>query len=110
RRRPPKGGPLGTRRAAAAEACFRTAIDTPRRQAAKSWELRAAISLSTLRQRQGQVQEAREALADIYGWFSEGFDTPDLAAARSLVAEDTPLRATQPRATSTGLPAPHGQR
>ena len=54
RRRRPQGRALGARTAAAAEACFRTAIDTARRQAAKSWELRAATSLSRLRQRQGQ--------------------------------------------------------
>jgi predicted ATPase len=77
------------RTATAAEACFVKAIDTARRQAVKSWELRAATSLSRLRQRQGRVTEARETLADIYAWFSEGFDTPDLVTARSLIAELT---------------------
>src|SRR5262245_1688001 len=72
---------------AAAEVCFWSAIESARRQGAKSWELRAATSLSRLRQQQGRVKEAREALADIYGWFSEGFDTPDLRAAKSLVTE-----------------------
>src|SRR5262249_61335512 len=102
-----EGRALGPGTAAAAEACFRRAIDTARRQAAKSWELRAATSLSRLRQRQRQVREAGEALADVYGWFSEGFDTPDLAAARSLVAENPPPPATQPPASTTGPPAPH---
>ena len=77
------------RTAVAAEACFLKAIDTARSQAAKSWELRAATSLSRLRQRQGRVKEAREILADVSGWFSEGFDTPDLRAAKSLVTELT---------------------
>ena len=72
---------------AAAEVCFWSAIESARRQGAKSWELRAATSLSRLRQQQGRVKEAREALADIYGWFSEGFDTSDLRAAKSLVTE-----------------------
>src|SRR5262249_50284600 len=63
-----------------------------------------------LRQRQRQVREAGEALADVYGWVSEGFDTPDLAAARSLVAENPPPPATQPRASTTGLAAPQGER
>jgi predicted ATPase len=60
-----------------------------RNQAAKSWELRGATSLSSLRQRQGRVKEAREILADVSGWFSEGFDTSDLRAAKSLVTELT---------------------
>jgi len=73
----------------AAEVCFWSAIDVARRQVAKSWELRAATSLGRLRQRQGRVQEARKALADVYGWLTEGLDTPDLQAARSLLAELT---------------------
>src|SRR5262249_3511111 len=84
--------------------------DTARRQAAKSWELRAATSLSRLRQRQGQVREAGEALADVYGWLSDGLGTPDLAGARSMVAENPRPPATQPRAGSTGLAAPQGER
>ena len=75
------------RTAVAAEACFLKAIDTARSQASKSWELRAATSLSRLRQRQGRVKEAREILADVSGWFSEGFDTPDLKEAKALLEE-----------------------
>ena len=56
-----------------------------RRQQAKSWELRAAISLSRLWQRQGKRTEAYDLLAPIYGWFTEGFDTPDLQEAKALL-------------------------
>jgi predicted ATPase len=82
-----RGRTPGTRTAAAAEACFYKAIETARRQDAKSLELRATTSLSRLRQRQGRTQEAREALADVYGWFGEGFGTVDLQTAKSLIAE-----------------------
>ncbi len=70
-----------------AEQCFLRAIEIARRQQARSWELRATMSLARLWQRQGQTAAARQRLADIYGWFSEGFDTPDLQEARSLQAE-----------------------
>jgi predicted ATPase len=66
---------------AEAEACFRQAIAIARRQSAKSWELRAVMSLSRLYQKQGKQAEARPMLAEIYGWFTEGFDTPDLVDA-----------------------------
>jgi len=56
-----------------------------RRQQAKSWELRAAMSLSRLWQPQGKRTEARELLAPIYSWFTEGFDTADLQEARALL-------------------------
>jgi predicted ATPase len=56
-----------------------------RRQRAKSWELRAATSLSRLWHRQGRRDEARELLQGIYGWFSEGFDTVDLVEAKALL-------------------------
>ena len=69
-----------------AEACFQQALDVARRQQAKSLELRAALSLSRLWQQQGQRQAARELLAPIYGWFTEGFDTPDLQEAKALLA------------------------
>jgi predicted ATPase/class 3 adenylate cyclase len=72
---------------AEAEACFQQALDIARRQQAKSWELRAATSLSRLWQQQGKRTEARELLAPIYGWFTEGFDTPDLQEARALLDE-----------------------
>jgi predicted ATPase len=58
-----------------------------RRQQAKSWELRAALSLCRLWQRQGKCAEARELLAPIYGWFTEGFDTADLQEAKALLEE-----------------------
>jgi predicted ATPase len=58
-----------------------------RHQQAKSLELRAAISLSRLWQHQGKRAEARELLAEIYGWFTEGFDTADLREAKALLEE-----------------------
>ena len=72
---------------AEAETCFRQALDIARRQQAKSWELRAAMSLARLWQRQGKHAAARELLAPIYGWFTEGFDTADLREARALLEE-----------------------
>ncbi len=70
-----------------AEACFHQALDVARRQQAKSLELRAAVSLSRLWQRQGKRNEARQLLAEIYGWFTEGFDTADLLEAKALLEE-----------------------
>ena len=70
-----------------AEECFRQALDIARRQQAKSLELRAAMSLSRLWQQQGKKEEARQMLADIYGWFTEGFDTADLKQAKALLQE-----------------------
>ena len=70
-----------------AEACFQQALEVARRQQAKSLELRAALSLSRLWQQQGKRQAARELLAPIYGWFTEGFDTTDLREAQVLLAE-----------------------
>ncbi len=64
---------------------FLKAIESSRQQKAKSWELRAAMSLSRLRQKQGRNEEARQTLADVYGWFTEGFDTPDLKDAKALL-------------------------
>jgi class 3 adenylate cyclase/predicted ATPase len=72
---------------AQAEACFHQALDIARRQQARSWELRAAVSLSRLWQRQGKCLQARELLASIYNWFTEGFDTADLQEARALLEE-----------------------
>jgi len=69
---------------ARAEACFRRAIDVARRQQAKSWELRAAVSLSRWRRR-GRRDETRELLSDLYHWFGEGFNTPDLQETRTLL-------------------------
>jgi predicted ATPase len=68
-----------------AETFFCQALDIARRQQAKSWELRAAMSLSRLWQRQGKCAEASDLLAPIYGWFTEGFDTADLQEARALL-------------------------
>jgi predicted ATPase len=70
-----------------AEACFQQALAIARRQLAKSWELRAAMSLGRLWQQQGKRAEARELLAPIYGWFTEGFDTADLQEAKALLEE-----------------------
>jgi predicted ATPase len=71
---------------AEAETCFRQALDIARRQQAKSWELRAAMSLSRLWQHQGQRDAARQLLAEVYSWFTEGFDTADLQEAKTLLA------------------------
>ncbi len=68
-----------------AEACFQQALTVARRQQAKSLELRAAMSLSRLWQRQGKRSDAHQLLAPIYGWFTEGFDTADLQEARALL-------------------------
>jgi predicted ATPase len=70
-----------------AEACFRQALAVARRQQAKWLELRAAISLSWLWHRQGKRDAARHLLAEIYGWFTEGFETPDLKEAKTLLEE-----------------------
>jgi predicted ATPase len=70
-----------------AETAIEKAIDVARQQNAKSWELRAATSLARLRQQQGRPQEAAALLAPILGWFTEGFDTADLQAARTLLDE-----------------------
>ena len=68
-----------------AETCFHQALAIARRQQAKSWELRAAMSLSRLWRRQGKCAEASQLLAPIYGWFTEGFDTADLQEAQALL-------------------------
>jgi predicted ATPase len=78
---------LDSKGSSEAETCFRHAIDVSRRQSAKSLELRAVTSLSRLLQKQGNKEEARQILAEIYGWFSEGFDTADLKDARALLEE-----------------------
>jgi predicted ATPase len=70
---------------AEAEACFQKAIDLARQQQAKSWELRASTSLARLWQSQDKREEARQLLAEIYGWFTEGFDTKDLQEAKALL-------------------------
>jgi predicted ATPase len=70
-----------------AEACFLNALAIARRQEAKSLELRAATSLARLWQQQGKTAEARQMLANIYNWFTEGFDTKDLQEAKTLLEE-----------------------
>jgi len=70
---------------AEAEAWLQRALAVARRQEAKSLELRAAMSLARLWQEQGKCTAARELLAPIYGWFTEGFDTTDLQEARALL-------------------------
>ena len=68
-----------------AETAIEKAIDVARRQNAKSWELRGAMSLARLRRQQGRPQEAVALLAPILGWFTEGFDTADLKEAKALL-------------------------
>jgi class 3 adenylate cyclase/tetratricopeptide (TPR) repeat protein len=70
-----------------AESCFRQAIEIARRRSQKSEELRAATSLARLWQKQGKKEQARRILAEIYGWFTEGFDTRDLREATALLDE-----------------------
>ena len=68
-----------------AETAMQQGIDVARRQNAKSWELRGAMSLARLRRQQGRPQEAVALLAPVYDWFTEGFDTADLQDARTLL-------------------------
>ncbi|MDH3237109.1 MAG: AAA family ATPase [Deltaproteobacteria bacterium] len=77
-------------KAAEAEACFRHAVDVARRQNAKSLELKAVMSLGRFWQQQGRRDEARELLAEVVGWFTEGFDTADLKTAKALLEELVP--------------------
>jgi predicted ATPase len=72
---------------AEAEASLHKAIEVARGQSAKSWRLRATTSLARLWQEQGRIDEARQMLAEIYGWFTEGFDRPDLKEAEALLQE-----------------------
>ena len=71
--------------AEAAENFYRKALSIAEEQEAKLWELRAAVSLARLRRDQGRRAEARDLLAPVYGWFSEGFATPDLKEAKALL-------------------------
>jgi len=72
---------------AKAEDSFRTALAIAREQGTRGYELRAAVSLARLRRDQGRRTEARDLLAPVYGWFTEGFDTPDLKEAKALLDE-----------------------
>jgi predicted ATPase len=76
-----KSQEIGTR----AEVCFKLALTVARAQQAKSWELRVAISLAQLWHDQIRDDEARDLLAPVYGWFTEGFDTLDLKQAKTLL-------------------------
>ncbi len=70
-----------------ADTSFHRAVEVARRQQAKSLELRATVSLGRLWQAQGRREEAHQLLAEVYGWFTEGFDTPDLQEAKALLEE-----------------------
>ena len=70
-----------------AQNCFQRAVEIARKQSAKSFELRATMSLVRLLAKQGRRDEARTMLAEIYGWFTEGFDTADLIDAKALLDE-----------------------
>jgi predicted ATPase len=76
-----------SRAEAEAEACFLKAIEIAQRQQARSLELRATTSLARLWQQQDKREEARQLLAEIYNWFTEGFDTKDLQEAKALLEE-----------------------
>jgi len=83
--------------AEATEELFCKAQQIAREQEAKLWELRAAMSLARLRVEQGRLAEARALLAPVYGWFTEGFATPDLKAAKILLASLSKLTSATPR-------------
>ncbi len=72
---------------AKAQKYFERALTVARQQQAKSWELRAAMSMARLWRDQGKPQQARELLAPVYGWFTEGFDTRDLKEAKALLEQ-----------------------
>jgi predicted ATPase len=74
-------------RTEAAEKLYRKALSIAEEQEAELWELRAAASLTRLRRGQGHRAEARDLLAPVYGWFTEGFNTPDLKEAKALLDE-----------------------
>jgi predicted ATPase len=76
---------LRQERPGSAEELYHKALSIAQEQGARLWELRAATSLARLRRDQGRYVEARDLLAPVYGWFTEGFDLPDLKAAKSLL-------------------------
>jgi predicted ATPase len=78
---------LSSEHAPDAEACFRRALAVARNQGARLWDLRAATSLARLWAEQGQRAQARDLLAPVYGWFTEGFETQDLKDAKALLDE-----------------------
>jgi hypothetical protein len=81
-----------TAKEAAAENCFRSAIATARKFNVKMRELQATVGLAQLRKQLGRREEAHTMLAEIYNWFTEGFDTPDLKEAKVLLHELGPTR------------------
>jgi predicted ATPase len=72
---------------AQAQTCFQHSLTVARAQQAKSWELRAAMSMARILSDQGEPQAAHDLLAPIYDWFTEGFDTTDLRRAKALLRE-----------------------
>ena len=78
---------LSTQREGEAKVEFTRALAIARQQQAKSWELRAAVSMARLWRNQGKPQQARELLAPVYEWFTEGFETGDLKEAKALLEE-----------------------
>ena len=78
---------LAQNKLAEGEASIHPALQLARKQKAKSWELRAATSLARFWGERGRQAEARELLAPVYGWFTEGFDTADLQEAEALLAQ-----------------------
>jgi predicted ATPase len=72
---------------AQAEQCFRDSLQVARAQSARWWQLRTTTSLARLLDKQGNRDEARAMLAEIYNWFTEGFDTADLKEAKALLDE-----------------------
>jgi predicted ATPase len=69
-----------------AEASLQKAVQVARQQHARSWELRSATSLAALWQKQGRTEQAHQLLSEVYAWFTEGFETPDLIKARELLS------------------------
>ena len=84
----------------AAEELYRKALSIAQKQEAKLWELRASVSLARLRRDQGRRTEAHDLLAPVCGWFTEGFDTPDMKEAKGLLNELT--RAGRRQAQQSG--------
>jgi predicted ATPase len=89
---------------AEAEACFHRAIEMAREQRARSLELRAAMSLGRFWRDEGRREDAHRLVADVYGWFTEGFDTPDLREAKSLLDELSEPGQARQVVGSSGLP------
>jgi hypothetical protein len=83
----PNTQPLTPSTQAEAEKCFHKAIEVAQKQQAKSLELRAVMSLARLWKQQGKTADAQQMLAEIYGWFTEGFDTKDLQEAKAFLAQ-----------------------